>query len=973
MVRRSTVVALSDEELVTSIYEDYSMNTPFEKCVGRLSELLESWGLGTTPQSAAGGKKTVGFGASAETYAADGPRAVRATEVSLDGRPYRVAHFSDSAAPPWPLPLDAAEASSEDDFGPGTDWTCFLEPGRDGEARRALRALFGVREAVVISARGSAAAPADLGAPAASLALAARELVAPVKGGPLEAAAVAAADELTGKGDADDAAGEARCRTVLAAGALACAEAGVRLPVVVAERGGRGAVLLRGASAAFPAAADLDVAVEPAGGGVFAPGVVARLAARTGGGAEGATIAARYGWVADRRELPIWGGSVARVAWRSPEGDDDAAAARLLGGELGQRRSGYRRGEPLWGPKSSPVARVSLGAAWPPRRAGDVLDDPRAALSSFRALDAPAWRCAATFEADGDDGDDAAAPLGDAIARLAALYALAAAAPPESRFDGGLAARADVRLDDLELRADVRARARDLALRAGTLAPARLEALLSELFDAPRPAMDDDDDDDDDGGDGAPYRVGARDAAAAATTCGAGDLAALLALRLAGMTSFEAMAAVWSGALARLRDHWDRGAPLHLRPTSGGGEHREARAAAVFVGGARLDGAADVAASLSFGGPLQRHVAIVDASCRAARARDGGDDDDAPAPRVAGARLADGAPLSSPAVQLGAPAFGKASLEVAHLVAAGRGDDAAKRARQRDLARLASDAAAFKDANPGCAFADFWGWASPGSVDAGGSGDAVALEVAPADDAVVALWSAVKATPAAEAAALFDAEGEAETALHRLEVARPRWVAGQLLACGAATAVFALKHAAATLHGAAALPSVAARLDDVDAQASALAALVADASPLDAGDAADAPATLRAATRFADALDAAERHLARAVALLALLRRSGGDASAADARVAERALGAAAFAVDGAEDRGAVCRLLAALQDDDDDDGRGIDLPPPASKEYVLWHGGHDTPSRLYAAERAATTDGGPAAATWALAVTRAD
>jgi hypothetical protein len=88
---------------------------------------------------------------------------------------------------------------------------------------------------------------------------------------------------------------------------------------------------------------------------------------------------------------------------------------------------------------------------------------------------------------------------------------------------------------------------------------------------------------------------------------------------------------------------------------------------------------------------------------------------------------------------------------------------------------------------------------------------------------------------------------------------------------------------------------------------------------------------------------------------------------------AERALGAAAFAVDGAEDRGAVCRLLAALQDDDDDDGGGIDLPPPASKEYVLWHGGHDTPSRLYAAERAAPSDGGPAAATWALAVTRAD
>lgn len=64
-----------------------------------------------------------------------------------------------------------------------------------------------------------------------------------------------------------------------------------------------------------------------------------------------------------------------------------------------------------------------------------------------------------------------------------------------------------------------------------------------------------------------------------------------------------------------------------------------------------------------------------------------------------------------------------------------------------------------------------------------GERDEVALEVEPADDAVLAFWSAVEATPAAEATGISDAEGKTKTMLHRPEVARPRRVAGQPSVC----------------------------------------------------------------------------------------------------------------------------------------------------------------------------------------------
>ena len=73
---------------------------------------------------------------------------------------------------------------------------------------------------------------------------------------------------------------------------------------------------------------------------------------------------------------------------------------------------------------------------------------------------------------------------------------------------------------------------------------------------------------------------------------------------------------------------------------------------------------------------------------------------------------------------------------------------------------------------------------------------------------------------------------------------------------------------------------VAARLARLDAAAHVLVWLAPAAGGALAVDAVELPRL--GLTRFADALDAAERHLARAVALLALLRRSGGDASAAD-------------------------------------------------------------------------------------------
>ena len=138
---------MTPKEMTTELYEDFSMATPFERGVGDLARLFERWGLGKGAEAAARATDV----RTTETYASDGERSNRATTVELDGRAYRVALFGDATAPPWPVPLEAAEADAGD-FGPADDWSCLLDAARDDDARTTLRALFGAREALLVGA-----------------------------------------------------------------------------------------------------------------------------------------------------------------------------------------------------------------------------------------------------------------------------------------------------------------------------------------------------------------------------------------------------------------------------------------------------------------------------------------------------------------------------------------------------------------------------------------------------------------------------------------------------------------------------------------------------------------------------------------------------------------------------------------------------------------------------------------------------
>ena len=250
----------------------------------------------------------------------------------------------------------------------------------------------------------------------------------------------------------------------------------------------------------------------------------------------------RFAWRERRPDAPAFGASRVVGAWRAAllEGSD-ATVARLAGG--GYR--GYRRGAPLWGPASEPLAACALDVAWPPRPAAELLDDPRASISSFDARHAPSWRCAVAF--DGDDD----APLSTAVRTLAAAAALAAI-PDGSSSSSAVDRHLVGSPSAVDAPPDVAVLAATLSARTGTLAPARLDELLDELFGvlrrAPkddRPAMvsdDEEDADSDSGSDdpGGPTEARAPspwDASAASTACCAHDVLALLALRCGALTS----------------------------------------------------------------------------------------------------------------------------------------------------------------------------------------------------------------------------------------------------------------------------------------------------------------------------------------------------------------------------------------------------------------------------------------------------
>ena len=88
--------------------------------------------------------------------------------------------------------------------------------------------------------------------------------------------------------------------------------------------------------------------------------------------------------------------------------------------------------------------------------------------------------------------------------------------------------------------------ARLLAGRTKTIVPERLDALVREVLGDSRPAMDSDEEEEDEPA-----------VTTSAKTCGAHDALALLALRLGGLSSLEAMSCVWATFLEALRSRWD--------------------------------------------------------------------------------------------------------------------------------------------------------------------------------------------------------------------------------------------------------------------------------------------------------------------------------------------------------------------------------------------------------------------------------
>jgi len=759
----------------------------------------------------------------------------RRTTRDLEGRSYDIALHSDGRAPAWPP--QHPDQFCGDDFGPCGDWSCFFDAERDEDTMKTLRSLFGMREALVITnATHRSRLTRKVEEGSTLLVRAARDVV---KGDHLDKIVelVKAPEDV-----------DARSRTILAAAALALAQTRARVPVVVVERDDR-TLVIRGASAARSSAADISVEIEE-GRGLRCHDLVAKVHLPS----DQCFIAAMRTWSCARPPEPAFGASRIRQRWRTqPVG----VGARLAGAE-------YRRNEPLWGSSREPLSAVTVQARWPPRNGSQLIDDAFVTHpTSFDDLRCPAWTASVRF-------DDAETPLADILSALSAAKLLADANPSDATLDN-LAC-------DLE-DGPFAETARLLAGRTKTIVPERLDALVREVLGDSRPAMDSDEEEEDD--DEPAVTTSAK-------TCGAHDALALLALRLGGLSSLEAMSCVWATFLEALRQRWDAKRPLCYRPSLpvNKGALRERSVEAVYCGRRRVD-VCDGVASLETGGPLQKLIATVDLSIRCSSSSE--------------------ATETGMAVQVACSP--KLEREADELERNGDGDAAAKRREDRRLATVASDVGAFKASNPQATVAAFWRWYHP-----------VDDPTVNVDPQVEALWDVVEATPCPQLKPLFDPSNEAEAALHALETARPRWVLGQLLACAATTAVFVLRDACIPL------ACVEAAIEEVDAACCSLVEAVERTAMADMTGAECDSSVIDDASRFIEAVAAAEGLMSRATALLSRLGE-GDDAK----YLAERLLAAESVAVDDLNERRAVANALRSY-----DDTKEF-LPPPTLREYVLW------------------------------------
>jgi len=485
--------------------------------------------------------------------------------------------------------------------------------------------------------------------------------------------------------------------------------------------------------------------------------------------------------------------------------------------------------------------------------------------TSFDDLRCPAWTASVRF-------DDEETPLADILSALSAAKLLADANP------------SDATLDNLECDLEdgpFAETARLLAGRTKTIVPERLDALVREVLGDSRPAMDSEDEEEDD--DEPAVTTSAK-------TCGAHDALALLALRLGGLSSLEAMSCVWATFLEALRSRWDAKRPLCYKPSlpEDGGALRERSVESVYCGRRRVD-VCDGIAGLETGGALQKLIATVDLSIRCSSSSEA---------------------TSSEGMAVQVACSPKLEREADELERNGDGDAAAKRREDLRLATVASDVGAFKSSNPHATVADFWRWAHPAACEHNVN----------VDPQVEALWDVVQATPCSELKPLFDPSNEAEAALHALETARPRWVLGQLLACAATTAVFVLRDAAVPL------ACVEAAIEEVDVACASLVEAVERTETADMVGVDCDSAVVSEASSLIAAVSTCEGLMGRATALLSRLGE-GDDAK----YVAERLLAAESVAVDDLNERRAVANVLRSYAASNDF------LPPPTLREYVLW------------------------------------
>lgn len=424
-------------------YEDYSMVTPWEKTVGKISEKLRQW----TAKNAS----VTSAGAVGETFVEFENRIVRSCTLKLFGgdQSHRMIYFSSSETPPWPWPIEPPPRNNDKDAGRELAHTAccgrFLHDDDedadcdDETTRLAMKTLFGVDTFVL--------------------------LVAEQGGG--------AAEWRRSRSSSDR---ERAC--ALASGlSVACLDDRPCSVPVFAKVGSwvRGSIISYGCSTEFEAFS------EPGGQAreeepLRLPKIIEELKKRVPFlRIDDAVVLVKFAWTKHsfvRREIE-----------RKSAVVDSLEALEL------------RRRRPLWGPRdpNGTLNSVRVVAKWRERPVAGALDEPNAPFSTFEPAEADEFDVVAGLARRTDDDT----PLADHLRALGA--ALLVDFPVDAVLDSPLfTSLADnVNRHLLKMRepssTSLAQQAKNLRDRSATLSQKRLAAFIDDIFrDCDGGAYDDD-------------------------------------------------------------------------------------------------------------------------------------------------------------------------------------------------------------------------------------------------------------------------------------------------------------------------------------------------------------------------------------------------------------------------------------------------------------------------------------------------